>query len=253
MLELDAQVLKNEQVSSSFFVLTMDAPELPKVSPGQFVQVRCRDASENAPFLRRPFSVMDQRGSEIDLVYKVIGPGTTHMSRLKAGAEVSVLGPLGKGFPSQPNSDSKTLIVAGGTGLGGIYYLAKSLAAQKQPVEILYGVRFRHEIASSLLDSLGVPYEVIIEEEHGYMTEKGLPERDLSQYARCCICGPTPMMRAVAEYVKTTVPVVEVSLEEMMGCGFGICYTCPVKRSDSEAYYGACYDGPVFQYEAIAL
>lgn len=253
MLELVAGVLKNAQVSSSFFVLTLDCPDLPDVSPGQFVQVRCRDAEENAPFLRRPFSVMDQRGSEIDLVYKVIGPGTTHMSRLKAGDTVSILGPLGQGFPSYPVSDSKTLIVAGGTGLGGIYYLAKSLAAQKQPVEILYGVRFRHEIATSLLDSLGLPYQVIVEEEHGYMTDKGLPERILSQYDRCCICGPTPMMRAVADYVTEKVSIVEVSLEEMMGCGFGICYTCPVKRSDSDLFFGACYDGPVFQYDSIAL
>ncbi|MDF1664204.1 MAG: dihydroorotate dehydrogenase electron transfer subunit, partial [Planctomycetota bacterium] len=81
----------------------------------------------------------------------------------------------------------------------------------------------------------------------------GLPERELSEYDRCCICGPTPMMRAVADYVSGAIPTVEVSLEEMMGCGFGICYTCPVKRSDSELFYGACYDGPVFQYESIAL
>lgn len=252
MLDIDATVSANEQVSSSFFVLTVEAPELPKVQPGQFVQVRCRDSNENAPFLRRPFSVMDQNGAEIRLVYKVIGPGTTFMSRLKSGDSVGLLGPLGKGF-QESQGDKKTMIVAGGTGLGGIYYLAKTLVEQGRDVELLYGVRFKAEIAKTLLDSLGLPYRVIVEEEHGYMTESGLPELTLADYSRACICGPTPMMKAVADYLSNDIPIIEVSLEEMMGCGFGICYTCPVKRADSELYASACYDGPVFSYEAITL
>jgi dihydroorotate dehydrogenase electron transfer subunit len=253
MQKLETHVLKNKQVSSSFYVLTVEAPGFETVSPGQFVQILCRKDWQSAPFLRRPFSVMDQRGAQLDIVYKVIGPGTKHMSALNPGDSISLLGPLGHGFTVDRMKDSNTLIIAGGTGLGGIYFLSKTLASEGQQQKLLYGVRFREEIAAELLDNLAVDYQVIVEQEDGYMTDKGLPELDLSSFSHCCICGPTPMMRAAANAVSDSINHVEVSLEEMMGCGFGICYTCPVKKADGDSYFGACYDGPVFNHKAIAL
>jgi dihydroorotate dehydrogenase electron transfer subunit len=257
MKDIEARVLANRQVSSTFYVLTLEAAELEPVEPGQFVQVQCRKPWETTPFLRRPFSVMEQRGAQIDLVYKVIGPGTIYMSNLKCDETVSILGPMGKGFhldrTGSTEGHSKTLIIAGGTGLGGIYYLAKTLVKKGISAQLLYGVRFREEVATEALDSLAIPYKVIVEKEDGYMTDKGLPELNLNDFDHCCICGPTPMMKATADYVKSSIKNVEVSLEEMMGCGFGICYTCPVKRSDCDSYYGACYDGPVFRHESIVL
>ena len=43
------------------------------------------------------------------------------------------------------------------------------------------------------------------------------------------VCGPTPMMRAVAKLAadRSAVPC-DVSLEQVMGCGMGGCYSCVV-------------------------
>jgi len=42
-----------------------------------------------------------------------------------------------------------------------------------------------------------------------------------------------------------------VSLEALMGCGFGICYSCAVKTVTGE-YKKVCIDGPVFNMREIA-
>ena len=64
------------------------------------------------------------------------------------------------------------------------------------------------------------------------------------------VCGPTPMMRAVATIGATHACPSEVSLEPMMGCGMGGCYSCVVSvRDDHDAsphFVRACMEGPIF-------
>ena len=47
-------------------------------------------------------------------------------------------------------------------------------------------------------------------------------------------CGPTPMLRAVAEFARTKGIPCEVSLEGPMACGIGICQGCPVELTGTE-------------------
>jgi dihydroorotate dehydrogenase electron transfer subunit len=66
-------------------------------------------------------------------------------------------------------------------------------------------------------------------------------------------CGPTPMMRAVASLgARANVPVF-VSLEPVMGCGMGGCYSCVVRvRTDGRPrFVRSCLDGPVFDAAAV--
>lgn len=253
MKDIAATVVNNESVSSNYKRLTMRCPGLEESSPGQFVQLLCRLPGSQSPFLRRPMSIMDRRDQDIDIVYKVIGPGTQYLGQLKADDTLQVLGPLGHGFSKMGESGQGVLIIAGGTGLGGVVLLARDLEQRGVRYRLLYGVRHRHEVAKPILDTLKGELDVVVQDEEGFVTDAGFERTDFSAFSEVAICGPTPMMRACAAKLDGSLTKVELSLEEMMGCGFGICYTCPVKRKDGQGYYGACYDGPVFARELIEL
>jgi dihydroorotate dehydrogenase electron transfer subunit len=66
-------------------------------------------------------------------------------------------------------------------------------------------------------------------------------------------CGPTPMMRAVATLGAGTRRPVFVSLEPVMGCGMGGCYSCVVRvgHGGRSHFVRSCLDGPVFDGGAI--
>jgi dihydroorotate dehydrogenase electron transfer subunit len=75
-------------------------------------------------------------------------------------------------------------------------------------------------------------------------------------------CGPHPMLAAVTRVcIEQNVPV-QVAVEELMGCGYGVCMTCvmPLRRppksttskskkekdDDLIVYARSCTEGPVF-------
>jgi dihydroorotate dehydrogenase electron transfer subunit len=67
------------------------------------------------------------------------------------------------------------------------------------------------------------------------------------------VCGPTPMMRAVAELGARSSRPVYVSLEPVMGCGMGGCYSCVVRvrRGAGSHFVKSCLEGPVFDASAV--
>ena len=66
-------------------------------------------------------------------------------------------------------------------------------------------------------------------------------------------CGPTPMMRAVAGLAADAGQPVEVSLEPVMGCGLGGCYSCVVRVLGGGArFVRACIEGPVFEGSRVS-
>ena len=75
--------------------------------PGQFVSVYTQDGSKLLP---RPISLceIDKEKGALRLVYRVTGPktGTESFSRLHAGAQLELLGPLGNGFPLEEAAPS---------------------------------------------------------------------------------------------------------------------------------------------------
>lgn len=63
-----------------------------------------------------------------------------------------------------------------------------------------------------------------------------------------------PLMRGVARICGDYRTPCQVSLEERMGCGFGICVCCVVDVRDAEgniAKKRVCYDGPVFDGQEV--
>jgi dihydroorotate dehydrogenase electron transfer subunit len=67
-------------------------------------------------------------------------------------------------------------------------------------------------------------------------------------------CGPSVMLKALAELACRKDICCEVSLEGQMACGIGICQGCPVERSGDILNYAlVCKDGPTFLTTEIKM
>jgi dihydroorotate dehydrogenase electron transfer subunit len=181
------------------------------------------------------------RGGEeaLEFRFKVVGRGTRILSELAAGAGLGIVGPLGNGFPAPP---AGSVLVGGGTGIASLYELAQSVPGGAR---VLLGGRTRGEVLGledfrALTVDLHVATEDGSEGRRGLVTELFEPARDQTVYA----CGPTPMMRAVAEASQKAGARCWVSLETPMSCGFGVCLGCAVRTHDGFRY--VCTHGPIF-------
>ncbi len=66
-------------------------------------------------------------------------------------------------------------------------------------------------------------------------------------------CGPTGMLKAVGKIAEDFNVPAELSMDEHMCCGVGVCLTCviPVKTSDGWEYQRTCTEGPVFDSRQV--
>ena len=62
------------------------------------------------------------------------------------------------------------------------------------------------------------------------------------------------MLKAVGRLAAEFKLPAELSLDEHMGCGIGVCLTCvvPIKAGDGWEYQRTCTEGPVFDSQQIA-
>ena len=244
-VDIDATVIANRRLSADYNVLALAAPEIAARRAARTV----RDDQDvggrldNAPLLRRPFSIFEilrdaaGRPSGVSIFNKRIGAGTTLLSRVEAGTRLPLLGPLGRPFePVDPPAEA--WMIAGGVGLAPFVTLAAALAARKTRTTLFYGARKADELyCIELFDALGVTIVLATEDGsrgvHGRITvplEAALKERPLGNPVKLYVCGPTPMMRACAQLAGAHGRACDVSLEQVMGCGLGGCYSCVVAR-----------------------
>ena len=265
-VDLDARVLANRRLSPDYNVLALEAPAIAKATePGQFVMVKPgRDVN---PLLRRPFSVFeilrDARGGPIgiSILSKRIGITTRLLYDAEPGAHVQCLGPLGRPF-TLPQADTAVWMVAGGVGLAPFVTVAETLAPRGLPLTLFYGGRTRHDLFSlSLFERLGVT--LVLATEDGSRGEKGRVTVPLEhalmstpRETRVLVqaCGPEPMLAAVASLAGRFDRPCEVSVERVMGCGLGGCYSCvvPVKTAAGGFHHvRSCLGGPVFDASTL--
>jgi dihydroorotate dehydrogenase electron transfer subunit len=271
-LDIDAAVLQNTRLSDDYSVLALDAPAIATVAaPGQFVMVKTSRGLD--PLLRRPFSIFeilrhrDGRPRGITIFNKRIGTGTTLLYDIEAGAHVDVLGPLGRPFePVDPPAEG--WMVAGGVGLAPFVTLAEALLARGSRATLFYGARRAQDLhCTDIFDRLGV--RMVVSTEDGSRGDKGFITAPLHAALaataagpdiRLYACGPTPMMRATAQVAALHGRRCDVSLEQVMGCGMGGCYSCVVTAREPGGvphHTRSCIDGPVFEagrivWEALA-
>ena len=204
-------------------------------------------------FLRRPLSIysVDKNTGIVSFLYKVVGKGTDILANLPVGCLVKVLGPLGQGYPLNIKDNFETVLVAGGTGIASIHFLASSLS---KPGNLYYGVRRKEELMClNEFEKLG--WKINISTEDGSYGYKGfvtdLLAKQIKQNSIIYVCGPTPMMKKVAEIANDKNISGYASLEQKMACGVGNCQGCAVKINNSNKM--ACKDGPVFSISDISF
>ncbi|MGB7747932.1 MAG: dihydroorotate dehydrogenase electron transfer subunit [Verrucomicrobiia bacterium] len=283
MLEQTVQIVTNKRDTDSYFRLVLRAPKIaPLIQPGQFAHVRVLPLKE--ALLRRPFSIFQVSGDTFSILYKTVGKGTEVLARMQAGEELSVIAPLGHGFTVPKRGGETPLLVAGGYGMAAMYLLA-----QRSPQKgiVFVGGRRRVDIlCEKEFQALG--WDVRVTTEDGSHGKKGIvtqpllaelrrsrgdeaqtekaesgkrkveinqslltsaPTRKLKIYA----CGPTGMLKAVGKIADEFKVPAELSMDEHMCCGVGVCLTCviPVKIGDGWEYQRTCTEGPVFDAREI--
>lgn len=263
MRQLKAKILSNKKVAPGFYRMKLGEGYLAKAArAGQFVEVKCAIGAE--ALLRRPLGVHRIWPGGIEVLYEVVGKGTAILSEKSPGEELDIIGPLGNGFDPDLASDIN-ILVAGGIGAAPLTALAESLyAKQNKKVHVMIGARTKsHLICEEEFKSLGCAVKVSTDDGSrgykGFVTELLIslldtckPETYLPQFRRVMVyaCGPTEMLKAVrAITLKRGIPC-QVSLEERMACGVGVCLGCPVKVK-AGGYKMVCKDGPVFNAEEL--
>ncbi|WP_294744750.1 dihydroorotate dehydrogenase electron transfer subunit [uncultured Prevotella sp.] len=269
---LDLQVKSVDRVHERYVLirLTDDKP-LPEMLPGQFVEVRVDGSSTT--FLRRPISInfVDRQANELWLLVACVGDGTRRLAELKAGDTLNCVLPLGNGFtlpvtsypscvPSVASEQSSSapftfhlspLLVGGGVGVAPLLYLGKVLKEKGVEPTFLLGARSAKDLL--MLSEFEKYGRVLVTTEDGTMGEKGFVTNhsvlQQEQFDMIQVCGPTPMMKAVARYANEKGIECEVSLENLMACGLGACLCCVEKTKEGNLC--VCKEGPVFNIKRL--
>jgi dihydroorotate dehydrogenase electron transfer subunit len=276
----DGEVISVETFPGDQFVMRIRAAKCAAAAePGAFVHVTCDEALP----MRRPLSIMRADADWIEVLYKIVGQGLRLLSRKAPGDAVSVLGPIGQPFrlsAERPN----TLLIGGGVGIPPMVFLADQLRRQPDhwnPLAILGSeIPFPFDLIPSRLDSPWLDADTnssmpLLESwgvltrlatlsgfsgcYNGYVTDladqwlKTLVRQDLEK-TEVFACGPTPMLKAVAELAARYDLPCQVSLEEFMACAVGGCAGCAVQINTPEgpAMKRVCVDGPVFDAATVA-
>lgn len=247
------RILDQEEVAPQHFRMKIKAPIIAaQAQAGQFVHVLPRSASICDPLLRRAFSILKADDGAIDILYRVEGRGTSLLSSLKAGDSINLLGPLGQNFEPLYNS---SLLVGGGVGVPPMAMLA-STRNESQDTRAIIGARTKADlICLEDFGNYGVPVDIATDDgSRGYkgrvtdLLEMQLRARSDTK-PRVYACGPLPMLRAVAKLCREYSVEAQVSLEENLPCGVGVCNGCVVPivtaERDYDRFRRICIQGPV--------
>ncbi len=286
--QFTGKVAKRSRFGESHEAMTIEfegeaAASFSQCKAGQFIQLACRnldDKKDFTPLLRRPISLAGKRvyndKTEIDIIFRIIGPGTKRLSKLVVGESIDVLGPLGNGFTVPKDTNRKAILIGGGIGLPPMFFLADMLeeagiekigigaarsagmiedAIVSNPEEdaLIAGNRLAHFVRSNT--------NSIIATDDGSCGFHGNAIEALKLYiannpewkdADIYCCGPEIMLKFAAKHAEENGTNCYVCMEAYMSCGIGLCQSCAVASKTSYVpgsgphYKLVCVHGPVF-------
>jgi dihydroorotate dehydrogenase electron transfer subunit len=257
--DLLAAVRRNGPVSSGLLRLDLALPRPVDFAPGQFAMLNLVGPAQMV--LRRPFSILASVEHEMSFLYRVAGRGTALIAAAREGERVACLAPLGTPFPA-PASGLPVLLLAGGVGVPPLHAW---WARHRRPGDLaFFGGRDGGDVPWEMLDGWRVSVDTPVGVPAGREAFTGavtdLCTQDLTRAGlpgpyQVLACGPTPMLRAAAGLAERRGWPCMVSVEEHMGCGYGVCKGCvvPVGIGDGAVRNAmSCEEGPVFDAAVVA-
>ncbi|MBS4961541.1 MAG: dihydroorotate dehydrogenase electron transfer subunit [Clostridiales bacterium] len=244
---LTARVIENKKIAENIYDLTLDAKSIADIAQaGQFVELYPRTG---VMILPRPISICeaDRKRGTLRLIYQVVGKGTDLFSKKQAGDYIDILGPCGNGFFIN-DSDTEHVIVAGGIGAPPMVQLAKQL---KGHITVFLGAKSTPILAEEFQE-LGAEVHIATDDGsvgfHGNVVEllSAIDPKIHMIYS----CGPKVMLKSLSQWAEIHQVKAQVSMEERMACGIGVCVGCAIKiKKENESDWShlkVCKDGPVF-------
>ena len=281
MFQIKAKILYNKRVTGNYFHCKILAPKIAvNALPGQFVNIKVSDSIE--PLLRRPFGIHRVDGAGVEILYEVLGEGTRILSQRKNAEFLDIIGPLGNGFDfraqehkcnTRPYRDgrcaplraSAQVLVAGGMGVAPLLFLAERIVTSHKlqvtspkPLVLIGAKTKKQLLCEKEFKKLGCEVKIATDDGsmgfNGKVTEllkKILHKNTRTQEHKSTIyaCGPKPMLKEIALISKNRNIPAQVSLEEHMACGIGVCLGCTVDTK--LGFRRVCKEGPVFNSEEI--
>ena len=276
-----AKVKEQQAFAADQYIITLTAPGIAaRAAPGMFAHIQC---APDIP-MRRPISIMRAvpETGQIEFLYKIVGAGLRALSQREPGESISLIGPVGNPFTTNPDRP-QCLLLGGGVGIPPMVFMAEMLANAGEswkpmlfmgsevpfPFELgkpsveFAGVPESATATMPFADSLGVPTRLasaagINGAYQGFVTDladQWLAAQDMASVDATQIfaCGPEPMLEAAAALARRYSVPCQLCLEEFMACAVGGCAGCAVAcYSDGEVQMKrVCVDGPVFPAEAI--
>ena len=234
------KVNKIKKVSVSSYYIEIDCGLPIDVKAGQFVSIYCEGLT-----LRRPFSVYSNEQGKIGILFKERGRGTKYIKSLKEGAIIDIAGPLGNGFEIE---NKKALLVGAGIGIAPVAFLKNQLDKKSIENKIIAGFLNKDEIPEGLeIDRIYT--------DDGSLGEKGSVLNYLGQVMAeyqpeiIYACGPSVVLKTVAQMGETFGIETQVAMEKVMACGIGVCRGCVIDviKNGKVVNAAVCKDGPVFK------
>jgi NAD(P)H-flavin reductase len=263
MLPRVVEVRRVSRETADTVTLTLADPDSPaRFAPGQFNMLYVFGAGESA------ISMSGDAGERGALVHTVraIGSVTRPLVSLKAGAQVGVRGPFGRGWPVDEAARRKAtiLLLAGGIGLAPLRPVVYHFLRNREKFErlvVLYGARspadliYRREL-QRWTRSAAIEIHTIVDRGGGEWRGRVGVLTDLLDTCRfdpagaiAMICGPEVMMRLAARALALRGMRDEdiyLSMERNMRCAIGFCGHCQFGPSF------VCKDGPIFALPEIS-
>ena len=257
-----AKLIKKQEIIKDIYKFSVKAPEIVGTAkPGNFIEIRVNDGID--PFLRRPISIynLDKENGILEFIFQVKGKGTEILSKKEEGKDIDIIGPLGHGtfkFEKYKN----IAVIGGGIGIFPLYELSKEAKQNDVKVNCYLGFRNKDFVMlekefEEATDNLTITTDDGTYKEKGFAIDYLIKDMENKKYECIYACGPLPMLKAVQKYVNENNIDCQISLEEKMGCGLGVCLGCAVKTAkspkDAPEYWHVCKGGPVFQAKDVEI
>ena len=253
---LDGVVTGLAPVSASMYRIDLRLAAPGSFAPGQFCMLNL--GADRGLTLPRPFSLLDVSGRDVSLLFKAVGEGTRRLAAARPGDEVAYLGPLGRPFAAPSPGEPPRLLLAGGVGLppllawhrvhGGAadLNLCGGRDGADLPWDLLAGGwEVSVDRAVDLPEGARAFTGTVVDLARARLAERSDP------VFHVLACGPLPLLRAARDLARERGWPCHVSVEERMGCGYGVCRGCVVPGIGGGDWLTACNDGPVLAAEDV--